>query len=102
MLERLRQRNEWAFFAALPKADPALAAAWWLFLFLRGVLPVAFAVAMGVLVGAVQRGTGLGGPLTLVGVLFLLLQVSTPIHQAVSSNLGDRTAAFLNDRLTAA
>jgi ABC-type multidrug transport system fused ATPase/permease subunit len=102
MFERLPRRNEWAFFAALPKADPALATAWWVFLILRGVLPVAFAVAMGVVVGAVQSGTGLGRPLALVGAVFLLLQVSTPIHQAISSNLGDRTAAFLYDRLTAA
>ena len=102
MLERLRQRNEWAFFAALPKADPALAAAWWLFLFLRGVLPVAFAVAMGVLVGAVERGDGLAGGLAVVGVVFVLLQVLTPLHQALGANLGDRTAAWLYDRLTEA
>jgi ABC-type multidrug transport system fused ATPase/permease subunit len=32
----------------------------------------------------------------------VLLQVLTPIHQAVSSNLGDRAAAWLYDRLTEA
>ena len=32
--------------------------------------------------------------------MFVLLQVLTPIHQAVSANLGDRTAAWLYDRLT--
>ena len=40
----------------LPKADPGLAAAWWTVLLLRGILPAAFAIAMGVLVGAVQHG----------------------------------------------
>ena len=39
---------------------------------------------------------------TLVGVVFVLLQVLTPIHQAVGANLGDRTAAWLYDRLTEA
>src|SRR5437879_1453671 len=57
---------------------------------------------MGVLVAAVQRGGGLSGPLTLVGAAFVLLQVLNPIHQAISANLGDRTAAWLYDRLTEA
>ncbi len=95
MLRRLRERNEWKFFSVLPKADYGLAAAWWVVLVLRGVLPAAFAVAMGALVGAVQAGASLAAPLALVGSLFLLLQVLTPIHQAISANLGDRTAAWL-------
>jgi len=102
MIDRLRARNEWKFFAALPKADARLAAAWWLVLIARGLLPAAFAVAMGELVGAVQRGDGLAAPLAFVGVVFLLLQVLNPIHQAISSVLGDRTAAWLYDRLTEA
>ena len=69
---------------------------------LRGVLPAAFAIAMGVLVGAVRGGHSLAGPLMLVGAIFILLQVLSPIHQVVSSNLGDRTAAWLYDRLTEA
>ena len=79
-----------------------LAVAWWVVLVLRGVLPAVFAIAMGVLVGAVQRGDSLAGPLAFVGVVFVLLQVLTPIHQALSANLGDRTAAWLYDRLTEA
>jgi ATP-binding cassette subfamily B protein len=97
-LKALRARNEWAFFATLPKADPGLTAAWWAGVLLRGLLPVAFGIAMGVLVAAVQRGDSLTGPLTLVGGLFVVLQISTPLHQAASSNLGDRTAAWLYDR----
>ena len=99
-MSRLRERNEWRFFGALPKADRPLALAWWVFLLLRGLLPAVFAIAMGVLVGAVQRGDSLVGPLALVGTLFVLLQVLPPIHQAVGANLGDRTAAWLNDHLT--
>src|SRR5438034_8331355 len=102
MIERLRARNEWKFFAALSKADRALAVVWWVVLVLRGALPAVFAIAMGVLVAAVQRSDGLSGPLALVAVVFVLLQVLAPIHQAVSSNLGDRTAAWLYDRLTEA
>ena len=86
----------------LPKADPGLAAAWWTALLLRGALPAGFAIAMGVLVGAVQRGDSLTGPLAFAGAIFVLLQVLGPIHRAVSSNLGDRTAAWLYDRLTEA
>ncbi|MGB7758282.1 MAG: ABC transporter ATP-binding protein [Bryobacteraceae bacterium] len=102
MLPRLTERKEWKFFAVLPKADLGLAAAWWTALLLRGILPAAFAIAMGVLVGAVQRGGSLAGPLAVAGMIFVLLQVLSPIHQAVSANLGDRTAAWLYDRLTEA
>jgi len=101
-LERLYGRKEWMFFAALPKADSGLAVVWWAAVVLRGVLPVMFAVAMGALVAAVQHGNGIGAPLAVVGVVFVLLQVLTPIQTAVSLNLGDRLAAFLYDRLTAA
>jgi ABC-type multidrug transport system fused ATPase/permease subunit len=99
---RLRERNEWKFFGVLPRADRPLAIAWWTVLVLRGVLPVTFAIAMGTLVGAVQRGGSLGGPLAVVGTVFVLLQVLAPIHRALSANLGDRTAAWLYDRLTEA
>jgi ABC-type multidrug transport system fused ATPase/permease subunit len=90
------------FFAALPQADRALAVAWWACLVARGLLPPLFFIAMGLLVGAVQDGEPLGPPLVLVGFAFIALQVVAPIHQAVSANLGDRTAAFLYDRLTEA
>jgi ATP-binding cassette subfamily B protein len=96
----LRDRKEWKLFAVLPKADRALAGVWWGALVLRGILPALFGIAMGLLVAAVQRGSGLAAPLTFAGVVFVLLQILTPIHQAVSSNLGDRTAAWLYDRLT--
>jgi ABC-type multidrug transport system fused ATPase/permease subunit len=100
VLRRLRERNEWTFFAVLPKADWLLALAWWTVLLLRGVLPAVFAITMGVLVSAVQRGGSLGGALTLIGIVFILLQVLAPLHQTIGANLGDRTAAWLYDRLT--
>src|SRR6185295_4600018 len=90
------------FFAILPKADRALAIGWWVALVLRGALPAVFAIAMGVLVAAVQHGDALSGPLVFAGLVFVLLQVLAPIHQAVGSNLGDRTAAWLYDRLAEA
>jgi ABC-type multidrug transport system fused ATPase/permease subunit len=103
---KLFQRKEidllWIFFSVLPKAATGLATAWWTTLLLRGILPAVFAIAMGVLVGAVQHRASLAGPLAFAGAVFVLLQVLTPIHQAVSNNLGDRTAAWLYDRLTEA
>jgi len=100
MLDKLRERKEWKFFTVLPRTDRRLALAWWTVLVLRGLLPAGFAVAMGMLVGAVQRSESLTWPLMVVGVLFVLLQVLTPIHEALSNNLGDRSAAWLYDRLT--
>jgi ABC-type bacteriocin/lantibiotic exporter with double-glycine peptidase domain len=102
MWQRLRERSEWKFFAVLPRADGRLAFVWWSVLLLRGVLPAVFAIAMGALVAAVQHGGALAGPLALIGVVFVLLQVLAPLQTAVSHNLGDRTAAWLYDRLTRA
>src|SRR5690348_8781107 len=102
MLAKIRASSGWRFFGVLGRADRALATAWWVLLVLRGLLPAGFAIAMGLLIGAVQRGDALGGPLTLVGCLFVLLQVLAPMHQAVSSNLGSRTASWLYDELTSA
>jgi ABC-type multidrug transport system fused ATPase/permease subunit len=101
-MDRLRQRAEWKLFAVLPRADRALAVLWWGVLALRGVLPAVFGIAMGGLVAAAQKGTGLAAPLAFAGIVFVLLQVLVPLHQAASANLGDRTAAWLYDRLTAA
>jgi ATP-binding cassette subfamily B protein len=100
MIARLRARQEWRFFGGLHRADRPLAVAWWLVLMLRGLLPAAFAVAMGALIGAVQHGHPLAGPLSAVGVVFVLLQVLSPVHTAISANLGDRTSAWLYDELT--
>lgn len=102
MIERLLARDEWKYFGVLPRADRTLTILWWVLLVSRGLLPAMFAVAMGNLVGAVQRGDALVTPLALVGVVFVLLQVLSPIHQAVSSNLGSKTAAWLYDQLTTA
>jgi ATP-binding cassette subfamily B protein len=65
-------------------------------------VPALFAIAMGGLVGAVQRRSDLTVPLALVGALFVLLQVLPPIHQVVGANLGSRTATWLYDQLTTA
>jgi len=102
VLQSLTERKEWKLFSVLPNADPGVAAVWWTAVILRGILPAAFAIAMGVLVGAVGRGDSLIGPLALTGSIFVLLQVLSPINQAASANLGDRTAAWLFDRLTEA
>ncbi|HLJ66752.1 MAG TPA: ABC transporter ATP-binding protein [Chloroflexota bacterium] len=101
-LSRLRRRQEWKFFSVLPRADRPLAVSWFAVLLLRGILPAFFAIAMGVLIAAVQHGGSLTGPLVLTGTVFVLLQVLTPIHTAIGANLGDRTAAWLYDRLTEA
>src|SRR5215831_13726981 len=100
--QRLSDHNEWKLVRVLSRADRTLATAWWTVFVLRGVLPAVFSIAMGVLVGAVQRRADLGAPLAFAGVVFILLQVLAPIHTAVSANLGDRTAAWLYDRLTEA
>jgi len=102
VIQGLRASNEWKFAAELQRADRGLALAWWTVLVLRGLLPAGFAVAMGALVGAVQRSEPLARPLSAMGVVFVLLQVLAPIHQALGQNLGCRTASWLYDRLARA
>ncbi len=101
-VRRLRARQELQLAGALWRADRPLAAGWWSLLTLRGLLPAAFAIATGVLVTAVEHHQPLAAPLSVVGILFILLQVLGPLHTAVSANLGDRAAAWLYDELTAA
>ena len=79
MIERLRARKEWKFLGVLLRADRPLAIAWWSVLLLRGLLPALFSIAMGVLVGAVQRGDSLTIPLGMAGAVFVLLQVLSPL-----------------------
>jgi ATP-binding cassette, subfamily B, bacterial len=97
-----RQRQEWQLFTALHRAAPALSTIWWLLLLLRGVLPAVFAIGTGAVVGAVESHGSLAGPLAFVGVVFVVLQVVPPVHQAVGANLGSRASAWLNDRLMVA
>ena len=102
MIRKLKARPEWKFFGVLPKANRVLALAWWGVLLLRGLLPACFAVAMGLLVGAITRSSSLATPLALVGTLFFLLQVLAPLHQVISMNLGSQTSGWLYDQLTTA
>jgi ABC-type multidrug transport system fused ATPase/permease subunit len=99
---RIRDRQEWKFAAVLPRADRRLAVAWWVALLARGVLPALLAIATGALVAAVQGGRSLAVTLTITGVIFVALQILGPVHTAISLALGDRVAAWLNDRLTEA
>jgi ATP-binding cassette, subfamily B, bacterial len=98
----MRQRQELQLAAALLRADRPMAVGWWSLLITRGLLPAGFSIATGVLVGAIQHRGSLAVPLVAVGVLFVLLQVLGPLHTALSSNLGDRTAAWLYDEITGA
>jgi ABC-type multidrug transport system fused ATPase/permease subunit len=102
LLRRIRGRQEPRLAAALWRADRPMAAGWWSVLVVRGLLPAGFSIAAGVLVAAVQHDDDLAVPLTVVGVVFILLQVLGPLHTALSANLGDRTAAWLYDRLALA
>ena len=102
VLRRLGARQELQLAAALSHADRPMAAGWWTLLGVRGVLPAAFSLATGVVVGAISHHASLALPLILVGVLFIGLQVLGPLHTALSANLGDRTSAWLFDELTGA
>ena len=102
MFDRAEARPEWQFAGVLAKADLGLTALWWALLVVRSILPAVFAIAIGWLVGTIDRGGDLTAPLALVGVVFVLLQVLAPLHRAIGANLGSRAAAWLYDQLTTA
>jgi ATP-binding cassette, subfamily B, bacterial len=99
VLRRLRERQEWQFFAVLPKADRGLAALWWALIILNGAMPAIFAVATGLTVNAVQESRPVVTPLALTGIAFVLMLIVTPIQTAVSMNLGNKVSAWLNEAL---
>ena len=99
MFVKLRRRQEIQFFSALWRTAPGLAATWWVLLVLRGVLPAVTSIGFGWLIGSIEAGGSLTGPLTVVGIAFTAFLVVQPLHQLVSSNLGSSLAAHLYDRL---
>ena len=101
-VRRWRAHKLWELAGVFPRADHSLAILWWTLLILRGTLPALFAIAMGALVAAIENGPSLTAPLALTGAIFVLLQILPPIHQAAGANLGNRTSAWLYDRLTTA
>ncbi|NKZ00466.1 ABC transporter ATP-binding protein [Nocardiopsis alborubida] len=98
----LRRRREWVFFATLWRSHPGLTAAWWALILFQGVLPAGFVVAVGMLVGAVADGDPLRTPLLLIGVVFVLMQLLTPLHNQIGSLLGEHVSDRLHDRLLVA
>jgi ATP-binding cassette, subfamily B, bacterial len=98
----LRRSPGWTFLSLLPKVSPGGAAAWWTLILLRGLLPAAFTLSVGELVGALQKGAGVATGLTLVGAVFVAMNALGPLHEALSADLGQRTGAWLHDRLMGA
>src|SRR5437763_565867 len=96
---RLRQSNEWRLAGVARAAAPRLSLAWWALVVVRGLLPAAFAISMGVTVAAVEHGDSLALPLALVGVIFVATQALGPLHDAMSANLGALTSTWLHERL---
>jgi ATP-binding cassette, subfamily B, bacterial len=99
---RLWNRAELRFLRVLSRATPGPALAWWVLIVLRGLLPPAFTLAVGALVGAAQRGAPLGPPLVVAGAVFLGLNTLGPVQVAVSADLGARAALWLRGKLVEA
>ena len=99
---RVSRRPAAQFFATLTRSVPGLAAAWWLLLGVRSLVPAALAIVTGLLVGRVEAGGDLTTPLVVFGIVFVLSQVGPPVHQVVGALTGHRFSSVLNDRLMSA
>jgi len=86
-------------FRVLPRAHRGLAGAWWALVVLRSLVPAAAIVATGRLVGAVSAGSRPGWALAVVLASSVLILVLSPIHDAISANLGAQAGADLHERL---
>jgi ATP-binding cassette, subfamily B, bacterial len=92
--------SEWELlFRAFPRADRIQAIAWWVLAVVRTLLPAGLVVATGALVGAVEDRQAVGTRLAFVAVTFLAMQMLSPVHRALSTNLGARISAWLHVRL---
>ncbi len=89
-------------FRVLPRADRRLARAWWTLVIVRAALPGVLIIATGALIGTVSAGHRPGWSLPVVAGASILILVLSPIHDAVSANLGGRVGADLHQRLLAA
>jgi ATP-binding cassette, subfamily B, bacterial len=96
----VRQSAEWNLvFRVLPRAHRGLACFWWALVALRSLLPAALIIATGALTGTVSAGSRPGWPLAAVAASSVLILVLSPVHDAVSANLGARVGADLHERL---
>jgi ATP-binding cassette, subfamily B, bacterial len=102
VLDDVRRRPATRFFLSITRSLPGFATAWWLLLLARALVPAALAIATGLLVGRVQDGGSLTGPLVVFGVVFVVSQVAPPLHQVVGALLGHHFSSVLNDRLMGA
>ena len=101
ILSDLRARPATRFFVTITRAVPGFAVAWWALLLVRALVPAGLAITTGVLVGRVEGGGSLTGPLAAFGIFFVLSQVGPPVHQVVGAMLGHHVSSVLNDRLMA-
>ncbi len=98
----LRDRTPMALARATWRTSRPLATLWWGLVVLRAALPAVLTLAMGALIGAVQADDSITGSLTVVGVSFALISVTSPLHTQVGAVLGDRTSGHLQAQLTSA
>ena len=99
---RLRGSAEWRFLAVVLQTAPAQAVSWWVFVLARGLLPAAFTLSVGLLVGTLQRRQPALPALLLVGVVFIAMNGLAPVHEAVSGVLGRLVGYRLQDRILGA
>jgi len=102
---RLRSRlpdvsDQLRFFRVLDRAHRPLAALWWFMLILQAFVAPGTAIAMGVLIAAVEAGDDLTVPLIAVGAIFFLALSAGPLAQTASQNLGSHTAGWMRRELT--
>lgn len=99
---RLVGHPQLLFGRVLWRSSRGLVLSWCMTAVARAILPAALFVAMGKTIGAVVENGPLGPPLAFTGGCFVAIHVLSPLHAAISQNLGDRTASYLNARLMAA
>lgn len=94
-------RPTWTFFRAVHAATPTRSTLWWAMVAVRGALPAVLGVLAGWLTETITEGGSLTVPLVALAVTFVVSQMTGPIHEALSYDVGEHTATAFNDQLLA-
>jgi ATP-binding cassette subfamily B protein len=88
-----------ALLAILYRAHPRLALAWWGFILINSLLPIALTLSIGWIVESAMKGKIQPESLALLGLVFIALNMLSTIGEAVSGSLGARASEWCHRQL---
>ncbi len=88
-----------ALLTILYRAHSRLALAWWGFILINSLLPLALTLSIGWIVESAMKGNVQPESLGLLGIVFITLNMLSTLGETVSSSLGARASEWCHRRL---